>query len=408
MIASAASQILVVGAGVYGVTATLALLARGHRVTLLDQGLGQGFGQGSGPGPLPHPLAASTDISKVVRLDYGADADYVGWMEAALDGWQRWNRDWPRPLFHQTGVLALARAPFAPGGFEYESYKLLTARGHRLQRLSSADITARFPAWRTGYFVDGYYNPEGGYAESGEVVKQLLVQAERAGAHLLAETRVAQLVEEGGKVVGVRSASGAVLRADRVVLTAGAWTPQLLPESADFLCAVGQPVFHLQPRDPSLFTADRFPTFFADIARTGYYGFPLHGSGVIKIANHGTGVPMHPESPLRQVTEAQIADLRAFLADALPKLASAPIVATRVCLYADTRDGHLWIARHPQRPGLVLCTGDSGHAFKFAPVLGDLIADAVEDRPAPLLAKFRHRPEVRPLRAEEAARRHAS
>src|SRR5512134_1702679 len=99
---------IVIGAGIFGVTGALALRRRGHVVHLLD------------PGPLPHPLAASTDISKVVRLDYGPDDDYLAVMETALARWRAWNADWPEPLFHETGVLFLTRAPMAAGGFEHE------------------------------------------------------------------------------------------------------------------------------------------------------------------------------------------------------------------------------------------------------------------------------------------------
>lgn len=358
------------------------------------------------PGPLPHPLAASTDISKVVRLDYGDDDDYMAWMEEALDGWRRWNSEWPRPLFHETGVLAMSRAKLAPGGFEHDSFARLIARGHQPQRLTQVELARRFPAWSQGPFVDGYFNPEGGYAESGEVVAQLISGVVSAGGVLQSETRVEKLLEEKGVVRGVRCADGQKIYADKVVLTVGAWTPHLLPETASYLRSVGQPVFHLRPRDPSLFAANRFPTFFADIAHSGYYGFPLHALGVVKIANHGVGVPMHPESPQRQVTPQQIAALREFLRESLPPLFDAELVSTRVCLYSDTRDGHLWIAPHPERSGLFVCSGDSGHAFKFAPVLGALIADAVEARATPRLSRFRHRPEVQPLRAQEAARHH--
>jgi len=101
--------------------------------------------------------------------------------------------------------------------------------------------------------------------------------------------------------------------------------------------------------------------------------FPLH-DGVVKIANHGTGVAMEPASS-REVTEAQEASLRAFVADTLPSLATATIVHRRLCVYGDSADGDLLIARHPERENLVIATGGSGHAFKFAPVLGALIAD---------------------------------
>src|SRR5262249_29456692 len=166
-------EIAIVGAGIFGVTAALQLRRRGHAVSLFD------------PGPLPHPLAESTDISKIVRLDYGADELYMALMESALEGWRRWNRAWREPLFHEVGVAFFTRSPMSPGGFERESHELLLRRGHRPERLDAAAIHARFPAWRAGSYVDGYFNPEGGYAESGRVVERLLREAEAAGVRLV-------------------------------------------------------------------------------------------------------------------------------------------------------------------------------------------------------------------------------
>ena len=110
---------------------------------------------------------------------------------------------------------------------------------------------------------------------------------------------------------------------------------------------------------------------------------------------------MTPAAP-RDTTAAQEAHLRAFLHETFPALADAPIVARRLCVYGDTHDGHWWIARHPARPNLTVATGGSGHAFKFAPVLGELIADAVLGRPHRLAHKFRWRPDVPPLRGDAA------
>jgi glycine/D-amino acid oxidase-like deaminating enzyme len=163
-------------------------------------------------------------------------------------------------------------------------------------------------------------------------------------------------------------------------------------------------VFHLVPADPAPFAAERFPVFGADIAETGYYGFPLSREGVVKIANHGVGRTVHPgDETERVVTAEDEAALRAFLAETFPALAGARIARTRVCVYGDTWDGHFWIDADPDREGLVIAAGGSGHGFKFAPVLGDVIADAAEGKTHP---KFRHRPGVRPARTEEAARHH--
>jgi glycine/D-amino acid oxidase-like deaminating enzyme len=124
----------------------------------------------------------------------------------------------------------------------------------------------------------------------------------------------------------------------------------------------------------------------------------------VKIAHHGTGRPLLPESPERVVTGDETQRLGEFLRDTFPLLAEAPVVFTRVCFYADTTNGHFLIARDPARDGLVVATGDSGHGVKFAQVLGAIVADAVEGMTSPLLDKFRWRPGLHAARTEEAAR----
>jgi glycine/D-amino acid oxidase-like deaminating enzyme len=378
-------RVLVIGGGIFGITAALELRARACDVTLVD------------PGPLPHPLAESTDISKIVRCDYGADEDYTVLGERALEGWRRWNATWRTARFHETGVMFLTRTPLAPGSFEHSSYTLLARRGHRVERLDAAAIAARFPAYRPGLYVDGYFHREGGWAESGAVVAQLVRDAIDAGVTVRGDCTIDRLVDNGAL------AGDELLPADATLVCAGAWTPKLVPDLASFLRATGQPVFHLQPSDPTLFAPARFPVFGADIARTGYYGFPLHRDGVVKIANHGTGIDLAPDDP-RHVTSSQESALRDMLRESFPALADAPIVHRRLCVYSDTRDADFWIARHPDRPDLTVATGGSGHGFKFAPVLGELIADAVVGRTNRFSHKFRWRTDASSTWQGDAAR----
>jgi glycine/D-amino acid oxidase-like deaminating enzyme len=378
-------DVLVIGSGIFGVTAALELQARDCDVTLVD------------PGPIPHPLAESTDLSKIVRCDYGADEDYTILGERALDGWRRWNATWRTPRFHETGVTFLTQATMPPGGFEHASYTLLARRGHRIERLDAAAIAARFPAYRPGVYVDGYFHHEGGWAESGAVVAQLVHDAVLAGVTVRPGCPIHRLVD-GGALSGDE-----LVPADAIVVCTGAWAPLLLPELTGVLRATGQPVFHLQPADPAPFAAARFPVFGADISRTGYYGFPVNRDGIVKIANHGTGIDLAPDAP-RHVTTSQEAALRGFLRDSFPGLADAPIVGRRLCVYGDTRDAHFWIARHPERPDVTVAAGGSGHAFKFAPILGELIADAVLDRPTRFSPRFRWRTDLPGAFRGDAAR----
>lgn len=384
--------VIVVGAGINGVTAAIELKKRGHKVILLD------------PGPLPHPLAASTDISKAVRTAYGADKEYAALAERSIPLWREWNREFGAELYHEVGFLFLRQQRMQPGDFEFESLRVLKQHGRKVERIDSATLRERFPAWNAERYCDGIFERQAGYVESGRVVALLVERAKSLGVELREGSQFTGLDEGDGRVKGVLLDNGQRIPGDLVVMAVGAWMPYVLPFTRKFFRATGQPVFHLQPAQPELFASDRFPVFGADISTTGYYGFPLSREGVVKIANHGPGREMSPESPERAVTPQEEKDLREFLSWTFPKLTDAPIVYKRICLYCDTRDGHFWIAPDPERPGLVVATGDSGHGFKFAPVLGEIIADAVEGKSNPLLEKFRWRPEILPGEAKEAAR----
>lgn len=390
------SKVIVVGAGINGVTAAIELKKRGHEVVLVD------------PGPLPHPLAASTDISKAVRAAYGADEDYTELAERSIKLWRKWNEEFGIELYHEIGVMFVRRREMKSGDFEYESFKTLERRGHKVERMNSAQLWHRFPAWNPELFRDGVLEVEAGYAESGRAVAMLIEHAKSIGVELRGGSRFACLDESDDHVTGIvlkdpergnvtyvtSNCTESRVAGDVVVMAVGAWTPYLLPCTKKFFRASGQPVFHLKPSRPDLFAPERFPVFGADITTTGYYGFPLNRDGIVKVANHGPGREMFPESPQRAVTSEQEENLREFLSWAFPTLAQAPIVYTRVCIYCETHDGNFWIARDPEREELVIAAGDCGHGFKFAPVLGEIIADAVEGKPNRILGKFRWRPEI--------------
>jgi glycine/D-amino acid oxidase-like deaminating enzyme len=376
------SKVIVVGTGINGVTAAIELKKRGHAVILID------------PGPLPHLLAASTDISKAVRAAYGADEDYTELAERSINLWRKWNEEFGVELYHETGVMFVRRREMQPGDFEYESFKTLERRGHKVARMNSAQLWKRFPAWNPELFLDGVLELEAGYAESGRVVATLIERANSAGIELRESSRFSHLDEGADRVKGIVLDNGERIAGDHVVMAVGAWTPYLLPFTKKFFRASGQPVFHLEPARPDLFAPERFPVFGADITTTGYYGFPLDRDGIVKIANHGSGRAMSPDSSQRAVTSEEEENLREFLSWAFPALAEAPIVYTRVCMYCETHDGDFWIARDPEREELVIAAGDCGHGFKFAPVLGEIIADAVEGKSNPILEKFRWRPAI--------------
>ncbi len=380
-------HVLVVGAGVFGSAAALALRSRGWDVTLLD------------PGPLPHERASSTDVSKVVRMDYGSDVFYHELAEAALDGWDRWNAEWPRPLYHEDGFLILSRGVMAPGTFEHESWRVLRERGYEPSRLGVGSLAGTYPAWRSSDYTDGYLSTRAGWAESGAVVARLVKLGADAGVRLRAEA-FGSLIESGSRIGGVVTRAGERLEADRVVVCAGAWTPTLLPWLADRLWATAQPVVYLGTDVRDDFRGAGFPPWAADIANSGWYGFPALDDGRIKIGHHGQGTKVAPDAR-PPVGPGHVARLRAFLLEAIPALADAPVVGERICLYCDAFDGDFLIDQDPEREGLVVAAGGSGHGFKFAPLLGGLVADALERRHNSWAARFQWR-EAGEARTEEA------
>jgi glycine/D-amino acid oxidase-like deaminating enzyme len=368
-------HLLVVGAGVFGAASALELRRRGHDVTLLEAG------------PLGRQQAASTDRSKLVRLEYGDDEPSTALMERALPRWRAWTEAFRAagepPPFHEDGVLILSRGPLRAGSFEGDSHALLSRRGHALQRLGGGALAARHPAWRHSPLADGWWNPQGGWAEPTRVTRWLAESAAAAGAVLRTGHSLVELRERGGRVAGAvaRDAGGrrVELDADAVVLAAGAWCPQSLPGlAADLpLRVVAQAICFFRPARPEEFAAPAFPPFAADVARTGFYGFPALPDGRVKLGHHGEGLAVTDADGPRVAPPEAVERARGFLREHLPSLADAPLAEARLCLYDDTPDSRFLIDEHPRRPGLWLAAGGSGHAFKFAPVLGELVADAL-------------------------------
>jgi glycine/D-amino acid oxidase-like deaminating enzyme len=257
--------------------------------------------------------------------------------------------------------------------------------------MSVEEVAARFPAFKTSN-LGGYLNPVAGWAESGRVVLKLTEKAQSMGVVVrqVATTKVLTRQGISGKkaVEGIQTSDGKVISSPQVVVAAGASTPWLLPQLREFMWASAQPVLHFaRPANSPHYDPVQFIVYAYETAKSGFYGFPCHPSDQrIKIGNHGRGYK------LLEVTDESLAALwkkvqpfetkrfRDFCKQSFPDLVDAPIIFTRLCCYCDTFDGNFWIDRDPSTDGLTVAAGGSGHGFKFGPVLGRLIADAVEGK----------------------------
>ena len=327
----------------------------------------------------------------MIRMDYGDDTLYSDLGAEAIEGWHLWNERRGRPLYHEVGFLVLTSLPMEPGAVERQSFDVLTAAGWPLQRLNAETVAERYPAWNSGHYSDGYFNPRGGWGEAGETVSFLASEVAAAGVEIRTGFESDAILQESGRAVGLRSVDGVEVEADAVVVAAGVWTPRLLPELADMMSPVAQTLIYLRPTLPDRFRAPHFPPWGADIPRTGWYGFPANAEGVVKLANHGPGRLVDADDP-RDADPAVVKSGREFLALSVPELSNAPLAGSRACFYNDTWDGDFYITRHPEIEDLVVATGGSGHAFKFTPALGRITADVMEGRPNRYAHRFAWRP----------------
>lgn len=373
-------RVVIGGAGLFGVAAALELARRGHAVTLVDRE------------PPPHPRASSTDISKVIRSDYGSDRLHTELAREAIAHWRRWNAEWSEPPYREVGFLGLAGGALVEGGFEGDSFRLNAEAGARVEHLDRAQLAARFAeiVWPDG---EAYLNRDGGWAPSGAVVARLAEEAREAGAAMRVGSALSA-IDSGA----ARLADGTRLEADRVVVAAGAWTPSLVPESAELMRASGQTVVHYAHRG----ALEALPVWCADIRTSGYYGFPAT-DGRLKVGRHGAGIEADPERLVEPPAGAD-AGFRERVERLLPAAAGAAVVERRLCYYCDTTDGDFLIDRVPGRAEVVVAAGGSGHGFKFAPLLGGWIADRVEGHDDRVPARYAWRA---PREALEAARSRA-
>jgi sarcosine oxidase len=380
---------IVVGLGGMGSAAAFELARRGARVLGLEQ-----FARG-------HDRGSSHGLTRIIRKAYYEHPDYVPLVCRAYEGWYDLEQRAGKRLLTECPVLSLG-----PADSRLLSGVRQSAEQHRLpvEHLSAAERRQRFPAFRFGEEVVGVLERSAGFLAVEECVLAHQEEALRLGATLRDQEPVLSWeASEAG--VSVRTAVG-TYRADRLVLAAGPWAGQLLAGLGVPLTVMRQVALWFAVREPALFRRDVFPLFIAEVPGGHFYGFPaLDGHG-LKVAQHyGAPELPGPEGIERDVGPADEAPVRAFLRQHLPD-ADGALRRGSVCIYTLTPDRHFVIDVHPDHPNVVFAAGFSGHGFKFAPVVGEVLADLAltgQTRwPAGMFRVGRFDQERRPGRVKEA------
>lgn len=351
---------IVIGVGGMGAAALSELARRGKRVLGLEQ-----FAVG-------HDRGSSHGHTRIIRRAYYEHPAYVPLVERSFAGWYALEQRRGRHLVTESPCLSIG----TPESQLLQGV-LASSAEHSLpvERLPYAALRRRYPAFQFGPQFEGVVERTAGILYVDDCVRAFVQDALDHGAALRDQEPVLD-VRADGSHFQVRTAAG-TYQARSVVLTAGPWLGQLLGEHAGFLRVMRQVMTWWGVTDPAAFRRDRFPIFIADTPEGYFYGLPMLDPRGVKVARHyGAPELLHPDQVNRLVSDEDMAAVRGFVGRHLPAADTARCVHS-VCLYTLTPDRHFLIDRHPQLPGLFFAGGFSGHGFKFAPVVGEILADLV-------------------------------
>jgi sarcosine oxidase len=249
------------------------------------------------------------------------------------------------------------------------------------QMLTATDVRSRFPAFSVPDDSIALWEEQAGYLVPEDCVRAQLKRAQSAGAALQVDEPVLEWRADGDGVA-VRTAAG-LHHADRLVLTAGPWSAEFLQGISAPLTVTRQIVYWFEPKSPmDYFREGKLPVYLmeGEPGERVLYGFPALGAASegVKIALHGSDDVCLPDRVDRSMHPSEEASIRNRIERDLPALAGR-LVRTETCLYTMTPDEHFIIDRHPEFAQVTIAAGFSGHGFKFANVVGEVIADLCID-----------------------------
>jgi sarcosine oxidase len=349
---------IVVGVGGMGSSAVYNLAKRGQKVLGIEK-----F-------DVPHSEGSSHGVNRIIRLAYYEDSSYVPLLRRAYEMWSEIETIAKEQLLYKTGSIDTA-----PSGHELFEGSLQSCLEHDIPHeiLNYRQINERFPGYEMPPGHMGLYQKDGGFVLSERAIVAYVNAAVTEGATIQARETVLKWEPEadGVRVFTDRSE----YTADRLVITAGAWTAGMLPSLEELAIPERQVLAWLQPEEPSLFTPEVFPVFSAFFEEGRYYGFPVFGIPGFKIGRyHHLEEVADPDNVERNVTQEDEDVLRAASARYFPK-ANGTIMTLKTCLFTNTPDEHFIIDTVPGYPQVAVAAGFSGHGFKFASVVGEILGD---------------------------------
>lgn len=349
---------IVVGVGGMGSAALWHLARRGQRVLGLER-----F-------DIPHAHGSSHGISRIIRLPYYESPAYVLLLHRAYELWRELEAVSGRELLVVTGSIDASPEddPLFQGA-------LRSACDHHLEHsvMTGTEVNDRFPGYSLPNNHRALYQPMGGLVASERAIVAHVEAAQAAGATVRAREPILTW-EADRNGVRVTTASNDY-RADRLVLTTGAWMGHHVASLKTVAVPERQVLAWMQPAKPALFMPNRFPVFNLQVDEGRYYGLPIYDVPGFKFGRyHHFGETGSADAVCTEPVARDEVMLRQFAERYFPDGAGATL-ALRTCMFTNTPDEHFIVDHHPDHANVVIASPCSGHGYKFATVIGEILAD---------------------------------
>jgi sarcosine oxidase len=327
---------------------------------------------------IPHAMGSSHGQNRIIRLAYFEHPSYVPLLRRAYELWREAERAAGEPLLFVTGGI-----DSGPESGRVVAGSLASCREHDLPHevMSARDLARRYPAWQLPDDYVALVQPDAGFVASERAVVAHVQLAMASGADIRAREAILGWEMTGSGTVRVRTTRGSY-DAERLVLSTGAWIGDHAPALAGKAVPERQVLGWFRPREPEHFLLGRCPVGIVEADPQPVYVFPEWGIPGFKVGvfghRHETG---HADALSREPNGADEDLLRQAVRTFFPG-ADGPVLSLKACLFTNIADEHFVIDTLPDAPQVIVASPCSGHGFKFASVVGEVLADlACGERP---------------------------
>ncbi len=355
------SDVIIIGGGAMGTATAYELAKRGRSVRLFEQYA------------IGHDLGSSHGYSRIIRRAYFEHPDYVPLVDRAYELWRELESKSGERLLAITGIVEMG----AQDG-ELIKGSLLSCALHNIphEELNAAQIMLRFPQFKLPQWMRGVWQKDAGILAVERCILTFRAAAKSAGVALHEEEEVLGF-DATHSGVSVRTRKG-TYAAGQAVVCGGSWSSRLLADLKLPLTVTRQPLGFFTPKKRGPFELGNFPLFLMELPGANFYGFPFFGVDCMKVAHHGGGEVTTPDTVRRNFDAADEAHLRDFLDQYIPD-AAGPLSFGKICLYTNTPDSDFILDFHPRQKNVLIAAGFSGHGFKFASAIGEVMAELACD-----------------------------